>query len=166
MATDAQRKKLTAFESHPLRVPALALLRRAISEAHLEPDTRGVSWGATVCVDSKTVIRLNCGNVAQLDVRKDVSEKLDPTGKVYFITLAVIDSRMGFRGAPRGIAQGRGFIQHVDDSAILYMPFESWHNKIFDERRISSAFRAHASAALRNLPNRNWHNPLTDALLD
>lgn len=166
MASDAQRKKFATFESHPLRAPALALLRRAIGEAHLKPEMRGVSWGATVCVDSKTVIRLNCGNVAQLDVRRDVSKKIDPTGKVYFIVLALIGSHLGFRGAPRGVSQGRGFTQHVDDSKILYMPFENWHNKIFDERRVASGFEAHASAALRNLPNLNWHNPLTNALLD
>jgi len=166
MATDAQRKKLTAFGSHPLREPALALLRRAIDEAGLDRDLRGVSWGATVCVDSRTVIRLNCGNVAQLDVRRDLSKRLDPTGKVYFITLAVVGSYLGIRGTPRGVAQGRGFLQHVENSEILYMPFDDWNSTILDEKRVASGFRAHAQAALRNLPNQNWHNPLLDSLLD
>ncbi len=166
MATDAQRKKMTAFGSHPLRESVLALLRRAIDEAGLDRDLRGVSWGTTVCVDSRTVVRLNCGNVAQLDVRRDLSKKLDPTGKVYFITLAVVGSSLGVRGAPRGVARGRGFLQHVQDSEILYMPFDDCHSTIFDEERVARGFRAHAQAALRNLPNQNWHNPLLNSLLD
>jgi len=165
MPTKAQQDKFALFERHPLRDSNLRLLQQAIEVAELQPKDIGDTWGVTVCVDSDTIFRLNVGNVSQLSVYRGSNEKQDPTGEIYYLYLAVVDRELGILGEPRGLRWRKGFVDHVDDSARLIGPFDEWHTKVFDKKGISRAFRAHAQAALRRLPNSNWHNPMVDELL-
>ena len=165
MATQAQTDKFQKFQQHQLQYESLQVLHRAIEVAELPLTDIGDTWGVTVCVDPRTIFRLNVGNVSQLSVFKGSNEKRDPTGEIYYLYFAVVDRQLGILGEPRGLRWRRGFVDHVDDSVELSGPFENWHTRIFEKKGVTRAFRAHAQAALRRLPNPNWHNPLVDDLL-
>jgi len=165
MASQAQTAKFQGFQEHHLRDQSLKVLKQAIEVAELPFSDLGDTWGVTVCVDPKTIFRLNVGNVSQLSVYRGFNEKRDPTGKVFYLYLAVVDRELGVLGEPRGLRWDKGFVQHVDDSAQLSGPFDKWGTKIFERKGIARAFRSHAQAAVRRLPNANWHNPLIDDLL-
>ena len=162
MPTTAQQKKFDAFLKHPLYDQALEVLKRAISEGGLEREQMGKSWGITVCPDNMTIVRVNCGNLSLLDVFHGL---IDPEDEKTYIRMAVIDDELGILGPPRGLAMYEGFAAHVENSILLVGPWDKWSRKIFDNKKICKAFKAHALAAKRTLPNPNWHNPLIEALL-
>lgn len=166
MASSAQEEKFAKFQRQPEGSAAIALVRKAIEVASLSDSDRGVSWGVTVCPDSDSLIRLNVGNVAQLSVRKGRKTRFDPSGEMYAIVAAVVESNLGFFGAPRGLETHGGFPKWVDGSATLQGPFEIWATKLFDKSKVADAFAAHASIAKRNFADKNWHNPLVNPLLD
>jgi hypothetical protein len=141
------------------------LVRKAIQVASLSDSDRGVSWGVTVCPDSDSLIRLNVGNVAQLSVTKGRKTRLNPSGEVYTVVAAVLESKLGFFGAPRGLETHGGFPKWVDGSATLQGSFEIWATKLFNKSKVAQAFAAHAEIAKRNFADKNWHNPLVDQLL-
>ncbi len=143
----------------------LELVKTAISVAGLSMEDIGKTWGVTACPDSNTPIRLNVGNVAQMSVMKGGYPKLDRTERLHLISLAVSDRQFGILGHPRNLHKGGGFKKFVDDSVVLYGLFEKWHSELFNNKRIARAFRTHAQAALKGMPNSNWHNPLMDDLL-
>ena len=165
MPTAPQEQKFAKFQQHPLRNETLTLVKTAIAVAELSMGDIGKTWGATVCPDSNTAIRLNVGNVAQMSIRKGNFPKLDPTGQQFFVTLAVRKRKLGILGCPRHLYPSTGFTNWVDDSIILSGLFEKWHSELFDNKKLARAFQAHAQAALRKMPNSNWHNPLVDDLL-
>lgn len=165
MATAPQQDKFSKFQSHPLRDPSLQLLSQAIEVAGLSFAEIGKTWGVTVCVDANTVIRLNVGNISQMSVFKGNRPKLDPTGTVFFLYLAVVDKDLGIFGEPRGLRRLNGFKDHVDQSIQLSGPFDDWHRKLFNNKRVCRAFTSHAQNALKGLPNPQWHNPLVNDLL-
>ena len=165
MATTAQEEKFAKFHRQPEGPAAIALVRKAIKIALLNDSDRGVSWGVTVCPDSDSLVRLNVGNVAQLSVTKGRKTRFDPSGETYTIVAAVLESKLGFFGAPRGLETHGGFPKWVDGSATLQGPFETWATKLFDKSKVADAFAAHADIAKRNFADKNWHNPLVDQLL-
>jgi len=165
MATTAQNEKFSKFQSHHLRESSLQLLRQAIEVAELPHSDIGHTWGVTVCVDPKTVIRLNVGNVSQFSVFKGGRPKVDPTGTVYFLYLAVVEKDLGVLGEPKGLRMLNGFETHVKDSVQLSGPFDDWCTKLFDNKRVCRAFTTHAQQALRGMPNPQWHNPLVNDLI-
>ena len=162
MTSPAQQKKFETFLKHPLHVTALELVKQAIAAAALEQGELGKSWGVTLCPDNKTVIRLNCGNISLLDVSHG---SFEPDDDDIYIKMAVIDEELGILGPPRSIAMYEGFTAHVESSMLLMAPWDKWSGKIFDNKKICRAFKAHAHAAKRTLPHPNWHNPMAEALL-
>jgi hypothetical protein len=165
VASTAQEEKFAKFQRQPEGPAAIALVRKAIQVASLSDSDRGVSWGVTVCPDSDSLIRLNVGNVAQLSVTKGRKTRLNPSGEVYTVVAAVLESKLGFFGAPRGLETHGGFPKWVDGSATLQGSFEIWATKLFNKSKVAQAFAAHAEIAKRNFADKNWHNPLVDQLL-
>ena len=162
MATPAQQKKLEAFLKHPLKPAVLELLKQAIAGAELEPGEMGKSWGITLCPDAKTVVRLNCGNIALMDVTRGL---IDPDDDDTYVRITVIDDELGILGPPRGMAVYEGFTNRVETSVFLVGSLDKWSGKIFNNKKICRAFKAHAFASKRSLPNPQWHNPLVEGLL-
>ena len=162
MPSPAQQKKFETFLKHPLYSPSIELIKKAISVAGLEPEELGKSWGITLCPDNKTVVRVNCGNLALLDITRGL---IDSTDDGTYIRIAVVDDELGRLGSSRGLVFYHGFIDHVENSLLLVAPWDKWSGKIFDNKKICRAFKAHAHAAKRTLPHPNWHNPMAEALL-
>jgi hypothetical protein len=161
MATAPQQKKFDQFLSLPESAAYVELLKRAIHAAELTSETCGVNWGVTVCPDKDTILRINRGNIALLDLCKGLFEPSDPK---LFIRAAVIDSKLGFT-TPRGIDLYPGFTNRNKESLFAIGTWDKWGTKFFDEKKIARAFKAHSEDSERNLPNPNWHNPLVNSLL-
>ena len=81
------------------------------------------------------------------------------------MVLAVERSSLGPRGVPRGLRDRTGFVQHVDDSKMIYGPMDRWATKLLKKNRVARAVKSHIVEALRTLPDTNWHNPLVESLL-
>lgn len=165
MATTAQQDKFDEFQKRPLREECIEIVRTAITKSGLNVADRGSTWGVTVCPDNKTLIRLNVGNVSQMSVQRGFAEKIDPSGDVYFIVVAVRRNALGILGAPRGLHVRSGFVKHVEDSAIVFGALDRWSDRIFEHKRVVRAMRQHVESATRKLPDSNWHNPLVEAML-
>lgn len=165
MPTSAQQNKFDEFQKRPLRDECIKVVKAAISQAGLSASERGSNWGVTVCPDNKTLIRLNVGNVSQMSVQRGFSEKIDPSGDVYYLVVAVQRGALGLLGVPRGLHAWPGFVKHVDDSIIVFGALDRWSDQIFEHQRVVRAMRKHIESATRTLPDSNWHNPLVDDIL-
>jgi len=150
--SNVQTAKYEKFLAHPLKEKAIEYLNLIVSAARLEPNDLGISWGVTVCTDSKSVLRVNVSNRYLADV---ISSKDRPKG----LALMCVIGEPQILG-PKSMRIRKGF-EAVKDSIILTCALGTDSTRLLSESRVRSALLAHARTSERKLPNSNWHNPLT-----
>ena len=155
-ATDVQKTKFQKFVENPLKEKATQYLNLVIAAAELDVNEIGVAWGITVCTDGKSILRVNVSNRYLADVFVD---KFHPKGRAL---MCLIDNRK-IRG-PKSMQMLNGF-KTIKDSKIVICDLGTDSTKLISEKVVQSALKAHANSALRNLPNANWHNPLSESLI-
>ena len=159
MATpsNVQTAKYNKFLAHPLKEKAIEYLNLIVSAARLELSELGISWGVTVCTDPKSVLRVNVSNRYLADV---IFSKDRPEG----LALMCVIGEPQILG-PRSMRIRKGF-DVVKDSKILICTLGTDSSRLLSESRVRSALQAHAETSARKLPNPNWHNPLTNQLIN
>ena len=155
--SNVQTAKYKKFLAHPLKEKAIEYLNLIVSSARLELNDLGITWGVTVCTDSKSVLRVNVSNRYLADV---ISSMDRPEG----LALMCVIGEPQILG-PRSMRIRKGF-DVVKDSKILTCTLGTDSTRLLSESRVRSALLAHARTSERNLPNPNWHNPLTTELID
>ncbi len=154
--TDVQKTKFEKFTKHPLRDKAVEFLNYVIVVADLDIENIGITWGITLCADSKSILRVNTSNRYLVDV---------------FVTKAYPEGRalMCLIGEPQVIGPQSmrvhdGF-KNIENSIIVTCDLGKDLSKLIAEREVQTALRAHANTFVRKLPNPNWHNPLSMTLI-
>jgi len=154
--TDVQTAKYEKFLAHPFKEKAVEYLNLIVSAAELEANDLGITWGVTVCADTKSVLRVNVSNRYLADV---IFLKDNPEG---LALMCVIGEPLIL--GPKSMRIRKGF-EAVKDSFILTCTLGKDSSRILSKSRVRNALRAHAKTSERNLPNPNWHNPLATALI-
>lgn len=155
--TDVQKTKFEKFTKHPLRDKAVEFLNYVIVVADLDIKNIGITWGITLCADSKSVLRVNTSNRYLVDV---FVTKTYPEGRALMCLIGepqVI--------GPQSMRVHDGF-KNIENSIIVTCNLGKDSSKLISEREVQTALRAHANTLVRNLPNSNWHNPLSLTLID
>ncbi len=154
--TDIQKTKFEKFTKHPLRDKAIEFLNYVLVVAGLDIENVGITWGITLCADSKSILRVNTSNRYLVDV---------------FVTEAYPEGRalMCLIGEPQVIGPQSvrvhdGF-KNIENSIIVTCDLGKDSSKLIAEREVQTALRAHANTLVRKLPNSNWHNPLSVTLI-
>jgi hypothetical protein len=151
--TAIQVRKAEQFRGHPLRADAVRLACAVIEVAGLDPDGQGRAWGVTLCPDRNCVIRVNVGNQAIADLRSD--------GRAYL--MMILDGKKP--RLPRTAEMFKGF--EATPGSILVVVDVSDCDHVLATRECREAIQRHALASgYRDLPNSNWDNPLSSAVLE
>ncbi len=143
--------------AHPLQEKAVEYLNLIVAAAGLDSNDLGVTWGVTVCTDTKSVLRVNVSNRYLADV---IFSKSLPDG----LALMCVIGEPQILG-PKSMRVHNGF-KNIKDSTVLTCNLGKDSNSLISENLVKSALLAHAQTSVRNLPNPNWHNPLTASLIE
>ena len=155
--TEAQSAKFKKFMAHPLKEKAIAHLNLIVTAANLNLNDLGVTWGITLCVDTKSVLRVNVSNRYLADA---IFSKTQPEG---LAILCVIGEPQIL--GPMSMRIHSGF-KNIKDSMILTCELGRDSTRLLSEREVQRGLTAHANTLVRNLPNSNWHNPLSASLVN
>ena len=155
--TEPQSTKFKKFMAHPLKEKAIAYLNLIVTAANLNLNDLGVTWGITLCVDAKSVLRVNVSNRYLADV---IFSKAAPDGRALMCVI----------GEPlilglKSMRVRSGFTA-IKDSTILTCDLGEDSNRLLLDSRVRRALAAHANTFVKNLPNPNWHNPLASSLIN
>lgn len=155
--TDVQKTKFEKFTKHPLKDKAVEFLNYVVIVADLDIKNVGITWGVTLCADSKSILRVNTSNRYLADV---------------FVTKAYPEGRalMCLIGEPQVIGPQSmrvhdGF-KNIENSKIVTCDLGKDSSRLISESDVQSALKAHANTFVRKLPNPNWHNPLSVTLIN
>ena len=155
--TEPQSTKFKKFMAHPLKEKAIAYLNLIVTAANLNLNDLGVTWGITLCVDAKSVLRVNVSNRYLADV---IFSKTIPEGRA----LMCVIGEPQILG-PESMRVHNGF-KDIKDSTILTCALGEDSNRLVSDSAVRIALAAHANTFVRNLPNSNWHNPLASSLIN
>ena len=155
--TEPQSAKFKKFMAHPLKEKAIAYLNLIVTAANLDLNDLGVAWGITLCADTKSVLRVNVSNRYLADV---IFSKTQPEG----LALLCVIGEPQILG-PMSMRIHSGF-KNIKDSTILTCELGQDSNRLLSEYEVQRALTAHANTLVRNLPNSNWHNPLSASLIN
>lgn len=154
--TEVQEAKYKKFMAHPLKDKAVAYLNSIVSAAELDSNDLGVTWGVTLCADTNSVLRVNVSNRYLADV---IFKKSHPEGTA----LMCVIGEPPILG-PKSMRVADGFPK-IKNSIILTCDLGKDSDRLLSEILVKQALIAHASTSVRNLPNPNWHNPLSVSLI-
>ncbi len=154
--TDVQKSKFEKFMKHPLKDRAIEFLNYVISAADLDIKNIGMTWGVTLCANSKSVLRVNVSNRYLADV---FVTKSYPDGRA-LICLIGEPQVIG----PQSMRVHDGF-ENIENSKIITCDLGRDLSRLISERSVQNALKAHAETFVRKLPNSKWHNPLSVALI-
>jgi len=155
--TEPQSAKFNKFMAHPLKEKAIAYLNLIVTAANLNLNDLGVTWGITLCVDAKSVLRVNVSNRYLADV---IFSKTALEGRAL---MCVIGEPLIL--APESMRIHSGF-EGIKDSIILTCDLGEDSSRLLLDSRVRRALAAHANTFVKNLPNPNWHNPLASSLIN
>jgi len=155
--TEVQSAKYKKFMTHPLKEKAIAYLNLIVTAANLDLRDLGVTWGITLCVDTKSVLRVNVSNRYLADV---IFSTTAPEGRAL---LCVIGEPQIL--GPKSMRVHGGF-KNIKDSTILTCDLGEDSTRLVSESAVKSALIAHANTLVRNLPNDKWHNPLSASFIN
>ena len=154
--TDIQKKKFEKFSKHPLKDKAVEFLNYVIAVADLDIEDLCITWGVTLCADSKSVLRVNVSNRYLADI---FVSKSYPDGRALMCLIGepqVI--------GPQSMRIHDGF-ENIENSVIITCDLGTDSSRLISEQTVQSALKAHANTSVRKLPNANWHNPLSVSLM-
>ena len=159
-ATDVQKRKYEKFINHEFKDESVEFLNQIIEYSELKFSDIGITWGVTVMPDAKTLIRVNIGtyefvNVSQSKSGEECRVLICVKGKPRLPVLI-----------PKSLSVGKsGFKLLVDDFA-MYMTLGKDSSKMLGMKNIQAAILQGAkSRMLRDFPNTNCHNPMTEKLI-
>ena len=159
-ATDVQKRKYEKFIKHELREEAIKFLNELIQSSCLNITEIGVSWGVTVMPDAKTLIRINIGNYEFANVSQS---KPGEDGRVLICVMG--KPRLPVLLPKSLVVRKSGFKLLVDDFA-MHMTLGKDSSKMLGMKNIQAAILQGAKSRMqRDLPNPNWHNPMTEGLI-
>jgi hypothetical protein len=110
----------------------------------------------TVAVAKDSLLRLNVGNRVLMDVRP----RRDASAVIELMIVGEVEIPEELK---RGVVLREGF-EAVEGSAMIAFPIEN-APEVLELVGLFDAVRAHADASGRNLPQENWHNPMSELLL-
>ena len=159
-ATDVQKRKYEKFINHEFKDESVEFLNQIIEYSELKFSDIGITWGVTVMPDAKTLIRVNIGNYEFVNVSQSKS------GEECRVLICVKGKPRLPVLIPKSLSVGKsGFKLLVDDFA-MYMTLGKDSSKMLGMKNIQAAILQGAkSRMLRDLPNPNWHNPMTEKLI-
>ena len=159
-ATDVQKRKYEKFINHEFKDESVEFLNQIIEYSELKFSDIGITWGVTVMPDAKTLIRVNIGNYEFVNVSQSKS------GEECRVLICVKGKPRLPVLIPKSLSVGKsGFKLLVDDFA-MYMTLGKDSSKMLGMENIQAAILHGAkSRMLRDLPNPNWHNPMTEKLI-
>lgn len=154
--TELQSAKYEKFMKHPLKEKAVEYLNLIVTAANLDLDDLGVTWGVTLCVDAKSVLRVNVSNRYLADV---IYSKAKPDG----VALMCVIGKPPIAG-PRSMHVHNGF-HTIKNSTILTCDLGGDSTSLISEIAVKNALKAHANTQVRKIPNPKWHNPHSESLI-
>ena len=159
-ATDVQKRKYEKFLNHEFKDESVEFLNQIIEHSELKFSDIGITWGVTVLPDAKTLIRVNIGNYEFVNVSQSKS------GEECRVLICVKGKPRLPVLIPKSLSVRKsGFKLLVDDFA-MYMTLGKDSSKMLGMKNIQAAILQGAkSRMLRDLPNPNWHNPMTEKLI-
>ena len=159
-ATDVQKRKYEKFINHEFKDESVEFLNQIIEYSELKFSDIGITWGVTVMPDAKTLIRVNIGNYEFVNVSQSKS------GEECRVLICVKGKPRLPVLIPKSLSVRKsGFKLLVDDFA-MYMTLGKDSSKMLGMENIQAAILHGAkSRMLRDLPNPNWHNPMTEKLI-
>ncbi|MCD9625291.1 hypothetical protein [Rhabdothermincola salaria] len=152
-ATEAQREKYELFCDSELADAAIDACLAVADAANLSFDDLGEIWGVTLAPDADTLLRLNVGIRALLDVKADGDAEV-----------AVLATPEELAHLPDAVSVHSGF-SAVADSRIVRVPLDDAFDAVVATEGAAAHIEAHARTSWRALLNENWHNPLSDLFL-
>ncbi len=155
-ATDVQLRKYEQFCAMDQSEAVVDVLRDVVAEVDLSLDEVGQRWGVTVAVAKDSLLRLNVGNRVLMDVRP----RRDASAAIELMIVGEVEIPEELK---RGVVLREGF-EAVEGSAMIAFPIEN-APEVLELVGLFDAVRAHADASGRNLPQENWHNPMSELLL-
>lgn len=151
--TEIQLKKFRLLDEWAHRDSALESVRRVAEIGGLEREDLGTTWGLTAFPNSGIGLRVNVGNRLSADLRADGS-----------LRIYLFGEQPDVREFD-GIEIGEGF-SAVDGSYSLVAQEGAATATVLSDPEVQTQNRRFVEAHGRKLSRSNWHNPLTEPLLD
>jgi hypothetical protein len=159
-ATDVQKRKYEKFIKHELSEETIKFLNGLIQSSGLNISEIGVSWGVTVMPDAETMMRVNIGNheFARVSHSKSWGD-----GRVMICVMG--EPRLPVL-IPASLSWRKSGFKALDEDYAMFMTLGKDSAKVLGMKKLQPSIRKGAeSRMLRDLPNSNWHNPMTEALI-
>ena len=159
-ATGVQQEKFELFMAHELKTPSIEFLNQIVDVANLSQSDLGTDWGVTLCPTDATVLRINIGNweFARVGSHSDIGTSA--------AMMAITGKPTWTLGLPSSFAWQTGS-ESIENDVCLWTALGKHSTKTLSKKRIQVALKAAAVARrVRALPNSNWHNPLSEQILD
>ena len=159
-ATDVQKRKYEKFIKHELSEESIKFLNQLIQFSGLNISEIGVSWGVTVMPDAETLIRVNIGNY---EFSRVSHSKSWGDGRVMVCVKGEPRLPVLIPGSLSWVKSG---FKALDEDYAMFMTLGKDSAKVLGMKKLQPSIRKGAeSRMLRDLPNPNWHNPMTEALI-
>ena len=158
--TGVQQEKFELFMAHELKTLSIEFLNQIVEVANLSQSDLGKVWGVTLCPTDAAVLRINIGNweFARVGSHSGIGTSA--------AMMAIIGKPTWTLGLPSSLIWKKGF-EGIEKDVVLWTALGKHSTKTLSKKRIQVALKAAAVARrVRALPNSNWHNPLSEQILD
>jgi len=157
--TGVQQEKFELFMAHELKTPSIEFLNQIVDVANLSQSDLGTDWGVTLCPDVAAVLRINIGNweFARVGKHSGIGSSA--------AMMAITGKPTWTIGLPSSFIWQKGF-ESIENDVFLWTALGNHSTKTLSKKRIQVALKAAAVARRRTLLNSNYHNPLSEQILD
>ena len=161
VATDIQKRKYEKFINHELKDESVVFLNQVIEYSGLKLSDIGITWGVTAMPDAKTLIRLNIGNYEFVNVSQSKA------GEECRVLICVKGKPQMPVLIPKSLSVHKSGFKLLDDDFAMYMTLGKDSAKMLGMKNIQAGILEGAKSRMKKgLPNPNWHNPMTESLIN
>jgi hypothetical protein len=160
VATDVQKRKYEKFNKHELSGESIEFLKQLIQSSGLDISEIGVSWGVTVMPSPETMLRVNIGNY---EFARVSHSKSGGDGRVMICVKGEPQLPVLIPGSLSWVKSG---FKALNDDFAVFVTLGRDSTKVLGMKKIQAGSRDGAKSRMsRDLPNSNWHNPMTEELI-